>query len=95
MPVLVAILAVDEGDKTGTVPQFGRGFGSTTPLTVMSPLYLTTSYSKNVGFEGQTYSNSFGKKSSDGKTIYWYSDSEYASRQMNYSGYKYYWMAIG
>ena len=56
---------------------------------------LTTSYVARKGFTSNlTFYNDYGKKSSDGKTIYWYSESS-ASYQVNDSGSTYYWIAFG
>ena len=54
---------------------------------------LTTTYVKGAGFGNYGTSALYGRKSSDGKTIYWYSISN-ASRQFNDTAYRYYWVAI-
>lgn len=41
-----------------------------------------------------TVSNGYGKRSTDGKTIYWYNTSN-AENQLNYSGGVYHYIAIG
>ena len=41
-----------------------------------------------------TVSNGYGKRSADGKTIYWYHINN-ADNQLNYSGGTYHYMAIG
>ena len=61
---------------------------------------LTTSYTKNQGPYQDTEYNTYAKKSSDGKTIYWYAVYAYgsgrtSSQQLNYYGYVYHWIAIG
>lgn len=52
---------------------------------------LTTSYVQGAGFGKDSYA----KKSSDGKTVYWYGTS--AANQYNYAMYGtvYHWIAIG
>ena len=65
---------------------------------------LSENYSKGVGF-GQTYytgydatsSYVYGKKSADGKTIYWYSGEKGATEilQFNRKNYTYSYLAIG
>lgn len=53
---------------------------------------LTTSFKKGSGPNTGTAGNS-GKKSSDGKSVYWYGlNAEY---QANVSGHEYYWIAFG
>lgn len=65
---------------------------------VIAASQLTTSYTAPVGtndVEDRTNSSGFyAKLSSDGKTVYWYSTAD-ASRQMNHSGYTYYYVALG
>lgn len=52
---------------------------------------LTTNYAQGEGF-GYSSSSSYGKKSPDGKTFYWYSTN--AANQCNSSVYVYYYIAI-
>ena len=54
---------------------------------------LTTTYVKSAGFGQFGTTAVYGRKSSDGKTIYWYSTSN-ALRQFNDTAYRYYWAAI-
>lgn len=63
---------------------------------------LTESFQSGNGFYELRYINdearySYGKKSKDGKTFYWYFsyDKDRSSSQLNNSGYVYYWVAIG
>lgn len=63
---------------------------------------LTESFQSGNGFYELGYINdearySYGKKSKDGKTFYWYFsyDKDRSSSQLNNSGYVYYWVAIG
>lgn len=57
---------------------------------------LTTEYVDYRGPSGSSDYSCYGKKSSDGKTIYWYTiyTNGGASAQLNASGVKYYYMAI-
>ena len=56
---------------------------------------LTTSYVEGAGFGHESSTKRpFGKKSEDGKTVYWYSEGG-DSFQNNTSGSTYYWIAIG
>lgn len=60
---------------------------------------LTTSYSGSVGFmycdSASTQPARYAKKSSDGKTIYWYIEGDgQAQAQINQSDYKYYILGI-
>lgn len=54
---------------------------------------LTTSYQTNCppNYSSEYYCST--KKSEDGKTLYWYTSSP--TYQLNYSGTKYYYIAIG
>lgn len=57
---------------------------------------LDTGYHNYCGF-CNSYSyrqESYGRKSPDGKSIYWY-NTKYASAQLNDSTYRYYYLAIG
>lgn len=54
---------------------------------------LSTSFSSSQGFIHGTNTGNHGKKSSDGKTFYWYAEEE--DKQLNYPGYDYYFLAIG
>ena len=51
---------------------------------------LTTTYVNSAGYGASTL---YGRKSSDGKTIYWYNTTN-AARQFNSANYRYYWVAI-
>lgn len=57
---------------------------------------LTTSYVKGngLGMHQDGYNLVYGKKSSNGKTIYWYNTGTSAN-QFNSSGYTYHYIAIG
>lgn len=57
---------------------------------------LTTSFISGTGFVSDYNANYsyYGKKSADGKTFYWYSTNN-AAAQLNYSGWTYYFLAIG
>ena len=60
----------------------------------MSKLLLTSTFRNYVGFSlNISGENNYGKLSSDGKTVSWYT-SYSAQKQANYSGYKYYYMAL-
>ena len=64
----------------------------------MYPDILKETYVAKLGFCANNISSCFGKKSADGKTLYWYVDgtsSATASYQFNNSGQTYYWLAIG
>ena len=54
---------------------------------------LTTTYVNSAGFGNYGTSALYGRKSSDGKTIYWYNTNN-AARQFNSANYRYYWVAI-
>ena len=80
--------------------QNSNGFYSTLGITgnnIMISSILTTEYKNFVGFKGGSTGTSNGKKSSDGKTFYWYTidGSSSPSLQLNSSGFTYYFLAIG
>ena len=68
----------------------GNGFARTQDFMVADR--LTTEYAQGEGLGYNAYS-SYGKKSPDGKTFYWYSSD--AGAQCNRSEYVYYYIAIG
>ena len=79
---------------TGSSPTFTQLYGaSENGVTVMYRDALTTSYAQNSGFS--TGSTGYGKRSEDGRTIYWYNTNTNSSNQYNASGFKYYYLAIG
>lgn len=57
---------------------------------------LDTGYHNYCGFcsSNSYWQESYGRKSSDGKSIYWY-NTKYAFAQLNDSTYRYYYLAIG
>lgn len=65
-------------------------FGS----SIMVGDVLTTSYKEYVGFHGTSPTNSYGKKSIDEKTFYWYHATN-ATDQFNYTGGSYWILIIG
>ena len=76
--------------------------GSTEGNAVMVADTLTESFQSGNGFYELGYINdearySYGKKSKDGKTFYWYFsyDKDRSGSQLNSSGSVYYWVAIG
>ena len=62
-------------------------------LIIHSLDMLTTTYVQSAGFGQYGTTAVYGRKSSNGKTIYWYSTSN-ALRQFNDTDYRYYWVAI-
>lgn len=63
-------------------------------MSVMIPSILTTSYGvSGTGFCVNSYSDGYGKKSPDGRTIYWYANS--AANQLNPNGYEFIFVGIG
>ena len=58
-------------------------------MSIITPSDLTTSYDTTCRFFF-----SYVKKSSDGKTVYWYSH-ESVDYQKNHSHYEYYYIALG
>lgn len=95
----------------GFAPKFVLLFGDSTGYSfnginkdgncfALSPEVLTTSYAQYVGFGMYRNGNEtrYGKKSADGKTIYWYAvdtSSDHAKLQFNASGVTYRGFAIG
>ena len=97
VPKIICMLGQMSGGLNGSlyIPYFGQNTSSYQG-TVMFCDILTSSYISSAGFYyGNTTTQ--GKKSADGKTIYWYSNNS-ASEQLNsYSDYgnTYYYLAIG
>ena len=93
VPKMVLML----GYKTSSTIKFLTGWESsntTDRYHAMFPEMLTTSYVENVGF-GQIWNSSlYGKRSADGKTIYWYNTSSDAFYQYNSSSVTFYYAAI-
>lgn len=54
---------------------------------------IPTTYTSGCGLGSE--SSSYGKRSADRKTIYWYTTGSDASLQFNRTGYVYYYIAIG
>ena len=72
--------------------------GSLTHLTyfAMAADLLTTEFEIGTGFLFQGNGSTYGKKSEDGKTFYWYyTGSSSAAAEFNVQGYTYHWLAIG
>lgn len=69
----------------------GNGYWGDRGVGVMFSKCLTTAFTNHIGFDdnGKT---SFGKKSADGKTFYWYNKT---SAVTNDSGSLYYFLALG
>lgn len=80
--------------STGSIPGVNLFSNNSNQLILIAEL-LTTSYAHSTGFEiGNTY-GIYGKKSADGKTLYWYIDTTYdggnwVGWQCNSSGCTYY-----
>lgn len=56
--------------------------------------FLTTEYKSGAGLKSDvSTTSSYGKKSEDGKTIYWYNTNS-ADSQLNSASYNYYWVAL-
>ena len=69
----------------------GNGYWGDGDVGIMFSKCLTTAFTNHIGFDanGKT---SFGKKSADGKTFYWYNKT---SAVTNDSGSLYYFLALG
>ena len=91
-PKYVAIL-----DRIGaSTPDRGpvSNFGTTSAHNQLLTEGLTTSYRWYAGFSNNPSDTSYGKKSEDGKTIYWYNTNN-AIAMYNNLGDTYYYLAIG
>lgn len=73
--------------KTVEIIGSGSGGGLSQAWAVMIPEVLGTDYAAGLGFGG------YGKKSEDGKSVFWYGNS--AAAQYNSSGVMYYYRALG
>lgn len=80
------------------VQYFGRFpySGGNTHIFVMNMALLTETYNERLGFtyDASTSYESYGKRSADSKTIYWYNTSS-ALSQCNSVNRTYYYLAIG
>lgn len=94
-PKLVFMLKYEQVTMPSNCAQlFGRN--SSTNTNYMLPMYLLqTSYTAGWGFANGVSNYDYGKKSEDGKTLYWYNSYGSASYQLNSSTFRYYWLAIG
>lgn len=84
-----------------------RSDGTVTPIyngalrSTVVMAAITSDYKAGHGFglHGDNYGNNYGKKSPDGKTLYWYIDATHSYRfpgnQYNDNIYQYYWVALG
>lgn len=95
VPKAVFIIGCDTSSGVKTT-YFGSS-GADTLESIWAMYYdrLTTSYAANVGFG--TRFNEYspcGKRSSDGKTFYWYTTYIAAEYQFNVSGTTYYYLAF-
>lgn len=86
----------------GTNGNFANNINTsnTSTITLLDVDALTTSYVSKIGlgYFGSTGSDLHAKKSSDGKTVYWYNTSTSGATgyaQLNVSGNRYYWLAWG
>lgn len=73
---------------------FAGSYGSSCHLVMATDFLPADAYKFGDGFALNSTSNAYGKKSADGKTIYWYNTSN-DGYQANGGGYRYYYMAIG
>ena len=73
--------------KTVEILGYSSGSSFTRTAAVMVLDAMTTSYTAGTGFGGS------GKRSADGKIVYWYTND--AGTQFNQSGYTYYYRALG
>ena len=74
--------------------KFHDTFGSEQYNITVLPSLLTTSYTQNFGFFSYESTQSFAKKSPDGKSISWYNTGN-AALQSNVSGSTYYVLFLG
>ena len=90
-PVLVQIVAHKSGSSYSVYPWGMTSTGSNGSKTLTFFPELTTEYAPSRGFGYDEY----GKKSADGKTVYWYTASTGPARQLNDEGMLFLWIAIG
>lgn len=89
VPKIVAMVA--NSDAYGN---YNQTLGKDNSITILYTECIKTTFSKYQGFSGYyTQGNSYGKKSEDGKTFYWYSIKN-AEEQFNSSGATFYCVAL-
>ena len=85
-------------EYSGVFYAVGRAAYNGLWIVVPETLQIYPKFGSGTGFTDETgYNNlqyAFGSTSEDGKTVYWYNTNS-ATYQLNLSGYKYYFMAIG
>lgn len=83
------------GSWSGTTVPSSSGDVEYNGRWIVFPETMPTEYTQHYGFAQYTYrTQTYGKRSADAKTIYWYNLSA-PEGQLNYSNYKYYYLAIG
>ena len=95
VPKAVFIIGCDTSSGVKTTYFGSSGAGTLESIWAMYYDRLTTSYAENVGFG--TRFNEYspcGKRSSDGKTFYWYTTYIADEYQFNVSGTTYYYLAF-
>lgn len=88
VPKMVRMLAYDNANRSDF--KYYNGTNDFDYLW-MCDFLLSTEY-RNIGFKLSRY-YSYGKKSVDGKTFYWYC-TDNANVQFNAKNYIYYWFAL-
>ena len=95
VPKAVFIIGCDTSSGVKTTYFGSSGVSTLESIWAMYYDRLTTSYAANVGF-GTRFNNysPYGKRSSDGKTFYWYATYIDAEYQFNVSGTTYYYLVF-
>lgn len=100
VPIVVVMLAYQSLNAQNSVAIFGWDTGTTgstyyTGISVVPVAALNETYRRGASFTSHFVNDqSFGKRSSDGKTIYWYNATSNQG-QFNDSNTTFWWAAIG
>lgn len=85
------VFLLNRKNSSGIYTSFFATYLNSTPCVNMEA--ITTEYGTDIGFGHGEAGNRYGKKSADGKTLYWYTTD--SAKQANTAGSTYYWLAIG
>lgn len=85
------VFLLNQKNSSGIYTSFFATYLNSTPCVNMEA--VTTEYGTDIGFGNGEAGNRYGKKSADGKTLYWYTTD--SVKQANTAGNTYYWLAIG
>lgn len=95
-PKMVFMLKYEPTTGGAATYLFGRKADANQNYVYFVPMYLLTeAFAANSGFTHYYSQSDYAKRSADGKTLYWYNGGDTAGYQLNSSGNRYYYLAIG